>query len=124
MEEKELICISCPLGCVVKVELDDGVINNISGYSCKRGIAYAKKEITDPVRIVTSTIKVVGGEKPLVSVKTKQHVPKNSIFKCMDEIRQKVVNAPVALGDILIDNVAQTGVEVVATKDVGLGTDR
>ncbi len=118
MEIKELICISCPLGCVVKVEIDDGGIKNITGYSCKRGITYAQKEITNPVRIVTSTIKVDGGEKPLVSVKTKQSIPKNKIFDCMDEIRRMVVKAPVEAGDIIIENVAGTGVDVVATKEV------
>ncbi len=120
MEIKELICISCPLGCVVKVKIDDGEIKDITGYSCKRGITYAQKEITNPVRIVTSTVKVDGGEKPLVSVKTKQSIPKNKIFDCMDEIRRMVVKAPVEAGDIIIENVAGTGVEVVATKDVKL----
>lgn len=120
MEIKELICINCPLGCVVKVNIDDGEIKDITGYSCKRGITYAQKEITNPMRIVTSTIKVDGGEKPLVSVKTKQSISKNKIFDCMDEIRRVVVKAPVAAGDVLIENVAETGVEVVATKDVKL----
>lgn len=118
MEKKELICIGCPLGCVVNVELEDGVIKDISGYSCKRGVTYAQKEITNPMRIVTSTIKVEGGKKPLVSVKTKQSVPKNKIFSCMEEIRCTTVKAPITMGDILIENVAGTGVEVVATKDV------
>ena len=61
-----------------------------------------------------------GGEKPLVSVKTKQNVPKNSIFQCMDDIRNVVARAPITAGDVLIENVAETGVEVVATKDVGI----
>ena len=120
MEKRELICIGCPLGCVVNVELEDGTIKDISGYSCKRGITYAQKEIINPMRIVTTTIKVTGGEKPLVSVKTKQSIPKNKIFDCMNEIRQVVVKAPIAAGDIIIENVAGTGVEVVATKDVRL----
>lgn len=59
-----------------------------------------------------------GGEKPLVSVKTKQSIPKNKIFDCMDEIRRMVVKAPVEAGDIIIENVAGTGVDVVATKEV------
>jgi CxxC motif-containing protein len=118
MEIKELICISCPLGCMVKVKTENGEIKDITGYSCKRGITYAQKEITNPVRIVTSTVKVDGGEKPLVSVKTKQSIPKSKIFDCMAEIRRTVVKAPVAAGDIIIGNVAGTGVDVVATKTV------
>lgn len=120
MEKKELICIGCPLGCIVNVELEDGIIKHISGYSCKRGLTYAQKEITSPMRIVTSTIKVYGGDMPLVSVKTKQSIPKNDIFKCMEEIRRTIVKAPITAGDILIQNIAGTGVEVVATKDVGI----
>ncbi|MGI6085707.1 MAG: DUF1667 domain-containing protein [Acetivibrionales bacterium] len=120
MEIKELICIGCPMGCLVNVELENGVIKNISGYNCKRGVTYAQKEITNPVRIITSTIKVNGGEKPLVSVKTKQGIPKYKISRCMDEIRRTIVNAPVSAGDVLIKNAAETGVEVVATKDVGI----
>ena len=119
MEMRELICIGCPLGCAVNVELEDGKIKNISGYTCKRGESYAREEITNPVRIVTSTMRVKNGDKPLVSVKTKSNIPKNKIFDCMRITNETAVDAPVKAGDILIDNVAGTGVPVIATKDVG-----
>lgn len=118
MEQVDVICIECPLGCVVRVDMEDGVPRNIFGYSCKRGEAYALKEITSPVRTVTSTIKVKNGEKPLVPVKTKGTIPKNKIFQCMDEIKKTEASAPIASGDILIENVAGTGTAIIATKSV------
>lgn len=119
MEQLEVICIECPLGCTVHVDMENGAAQNIFGYSCKRGEAYALKEITNPVRMVTSTIKVKNGERPLVPVKTKEAVPKDKIFQCMDEINRAEVFAPVSAGDILIDNAAGTGIAIIATKDVG-----
>jgi CxxC motif-containing protein len=118
MEIRELICIGCPLGCLVNVELMEGKIENISGYTCKRGEAYAKKEVTNPTRMVTSTVKVINGEKQLVSVKTKTDIPKNKIFECMEQISQVQVEAPIAIGDVILNNVAGTSVDIVATKNV------
>ncbi len=118
METRELICIGCPLGCRISVELNEGAIQGISGFTCKRGEVYARKEIINPERIVTSTIKVNQGDRPLVSVKTKKEIPKDKIFQCMKEINLIEVNAPVAIGDVLLVNAAETGVPVVATKDV------
>lgn len=118
METKEITCITCPLGCMVTVTLDQGEIIHMTGNACKRGEEYARKEITNPMRIVTSTILVLGGVSPLVSCKTKTEIPKHKIFACMEEIKATTVVAPVHIGDILIHNVAGTGVDVVATKDV------
>lgn len=123
METKELTCINCPLGCMVSVTLDQGEIIQITGNSCKRGEDYARKEITNPMRIVTSTILVLGGVSPLVSCKTKEDIPKQKISQCMEEIKVALVKAPVHIGDILIHNVAGTGVDVVATKDIDANKD-
>lgn len=119
MEQLEVICIECPLGCMVRVDMENGMAQNIYGYSCKRGEAYALKEITNPVRMVTSTMKVKNGERPLVSVKTKEPIPKNKMFECMAEINRTEAIAPISAGDVLIDNVAETGIAIIATKDVG-----
>ena len=70
MERKELICIGCPLGCNLTVEMDGGQVVSVNGNTCKRGDDYARKELTDPRRIVTSTVPVAGGNLPVVSVKT------------------------------------------------------
>lgn len=115
---RELTCISCPLGCPLKVELDEkGQVLSVTGNTCQRGEAYGRKEVTAPTRTVTSTVKVEGGTVPVVSVRTVADIPKDKIFACMEEIRRAVVKAPVHIGDIVLHNVAGTGVDVAATKD-------
>ena len=118
MEQKELICIGCPMGCMMTANVNaDGEIT-ISGNTCIRGEIYGKKELTNPTRIVTSTVKVKNGTQPVVSVKTKTDIPKDKIFACMDAIKQVCTEAPVHIGDVVIENVADTGVDVVATSKV------
>ena len=86
--------------------------------TCKRGDDYARKEVLSPTRIVTSSVHVNGGELEMVSVKTKEDIPKGKIFEIMEEIRKTTINAPVAIGDVVIENCAGTGIPVIATKNV------
>ncbi len=118
IEKRELICICCPLGCQMVVIIEDGNVIEITGNSCKRGEIYAIKEIISPTRIVTSTVKVDGGEKHYVSVKTKEDIPKDKIYDCMKSLQNVIVKAPINIGDIIVDNVAETGVPIVATSNV------
>ena len=118
MEHKDLTCICCPLGCQITVELENGEIVSVSGNTCKRGDDYARKEVISPTRIVTSTVKVAGGKSAMVSVKTKSDIPKNKIFDCVKALKEVTVQAPIAIGEVVLNNVADTGVDVVATKDV------
>lgn len=117
MEKRELICIGCPLGCPLSVQIEGDQIE-VYGHTCKRGEDYARKEVLSPTRIVTSSVSVTGGELGMVSVKTKEDIPKGKIFECMKEIHQISVKAPVAIGDIIIDNCAGTGIPVIATKNI------
>lgn len=119
METRELTCIGCPLGCALRVELNDaGEVVSVSGNTCKRGEEYGRREVTAPVRMVTSTVRVTGGKAAVVPVRTATDIPKGKIFDCMDEIRNAVVAAPVKIGDVVIENVAGTGVSIVASKAV------
>lgn len=115
MEIRELTCINCPMGCQLTVKLDGDQIAEISGYTCPRGKTYAEKEVTNPTRIVTSTVKVTGGKSERVSCKTAHDIPKDKIFDVMREINAASVQAPVVIGEVLIADVAGTGVDVVAT---------
>lgn len=117
MEKRELICIGCPLGCPLSVTIDGEQIE-VKGNTCIRGEAYAKKEVLNPMRIVTSSVHVAGGKLPMVSVKTRSDIPKGKIFDCMEEIRRTHVKAPVKIGDVIISNCAGTGIDIVATKNV------
>ena len=117
MEKGELICIGCPMGCPLTVELEGGEILSITGHTCRRGEVYARKEVTNPTRIVTSTVDVEGGKVARVSVKTKEDIPKEKIFQCVKALKGVTVKAPVHIGDVIVANVADTGVDIVATRD-------
>lgn len=117
MEVRNLICINCPMGCPLTVEMKEGQVVSVSGNTCKRGEIYARKEVTNPTRIVTTTVKVKGGETDRVSVKTKEDIPKEKIFDCIRALKGIEVTAPVHIGDVILKNVADTGVDIVATKN-------
>ena len=118
MEVKNLTCISCPMGCQITVEMDGGEVVSVTGNTCKRGDVYARKEVTNPTRIVTSTVKVSGGKADMVSVKTKEDIPKGKIFDCVRALKGVEVKAPVRIGDVIVADVAGTGVDIVATKNI------
>lgn len=118
MEVRNLTCISCPMGCPLRVEMQGKDVIRVSGNTCKRGDIYARKEVTNPTRIVTSTVKVANGSIDMVSVKTKEDIPKEKIFACVEALKDVEVEAPVRIGDVIVENVAGTGVDIVATKNV------
>ena len=122
MAETEIItCINCPVGCRMTVKLsDDGSFLSASGNTCPRGDHYARKEVTDPTRIVTSSAYVRGAKSgaKTVSLKTASDIPKGKIFDVLEELRGLTVDAPVRIGDVLLENAAGTGVNVIATRNV------
>ena len=119
MEKRELTCIGCPLGCSITVTLENGEIKDVAGYTCKRGHDYARKEVTNPTRIVTSTVRLTGSATGAAVVScTAQDIPKGKIFEIVAALRQVTAHAPVKIGDVLLTNAAGTGVDIVATKNV------
>lgn len=119
MEKKEMVCICCPLGCALTVTEENGELKVI-GNTCNRGEEYGKKEATNPTRIVTTSVRVKNGVLPVVSVKTEQDIPKGKIMKCIEILREIEVDAPVHIGDVVAENVAGTGIKVIATKNIEL----
>ena len=118
MEKKEMVCICCPLGCMLNVTMGAEENINVTGNSCPRGKTYAIAEVTDPRRIVTSTVRVRGSNAPLVSVKTKTGIPKHKVMQCIVELSTVELQAPVNTGDVVKVNVAGTGIDVIATKNI------
>lgn len=118
MEVKNLTCINCPMGCALTVEMNGDEIVSVSGNTCNRGDTYARKELTNPTRIVTSTVRVTGGSSDTVSVKTKEDIPKGKIFECIQALKDVRIQAPVHIGDVIVSNVADTGTDIVATSNV------
>lgn len=111
---KELICIVCPNGCHLKVDTDNGYA--VTGNKCDRGIDYGKAELLNPVRMVTSTVVLEGSNSRRLPVKTTAPVPKGLIFDVMKKIDELKVCAPIKTGDVLLENVLDTGVNIVACK--------
>lgn len=114
MAKRDLTCIVCPRGCALAVELDgEGRVLSVTGNICKRGEKYAVDECTNPMRVVTSTVRCADGE--VVSCKTADSIPKSLIFEVMKAINSTVAPAEVEIGDVVIENVVGTGVNVVIT---------
>ena len=111
---KELTCIVCPRGC--RLTIDDDL--NVTGNTCPRGAQYAKDEMTNPKRMITSFMRVKNRENCVVSVKTSTSIPKGMIFEVMEEINKVGVDAPTHIGDVAISNVLNTGADIVITKNV------
>lgn len=118
MDKKEITCIVCPIGCKILVKTDGKKFEILKGNKCKQGIDYVKSEALDPRRVLTSSIFVENGRWPLVSVKTSKPIPKNKIDDVLTEIKKIRVKAPVNISQIIIKNVAQSGVDVIATKNI------
>ena len=116
--QKEITCIICPLGCRLIIEHSEGAIESIEGFQCEKGREYAVEELLNPLRTLTTTIRIRNGAVPLVSVKTDKPVPKGKLFEVMDAISEVEVGAPVKIGDVLIENVVCLDVDIVATKNV------
>jgi CxxC motif-containing protein len=118
VEKRTLICVSCPVGCELTVTLDGGQIVEVEGNTCKLGIDYAEQEIFDPRRMVASTVKVKNGFHPLVPVYTEKPVPKPKIMDVLAEIRKVEIEAPIAINDVVIENVVDTGINVIASRNM------
>lgn len=119
MMKKEMACIVCPMSCHIEVTLDDN--NNIievKGNTCKRGDEYARTELTNPVRMLTSTVKLSGGLYKRLPVITSTHIPKDKLFEVMNEINKIEVCAPVKIGDIIIANVCGLNADILASRSV------
>ena len=112
----ELICIACPVGCQLKATVRGDEIVKIEGNQCNRGEAYAKDEIFRPTRFVTGTVRVRKGVLPLLPVKTEKPVPKSSIAAVLKALAQIVVLAPVQFHQVIMVDVAGTGVAIIASR--------
>ena len=123
IEKIPLTCIICPMGCSMEVTVETDAsghkkVTAVKDNGCKRGEQYAAKELQNPTRTLTSTIKVNGGVLPVVPVKTAGEVPKNMLLQCMEVVRRAGCKAPVKRGDILLYDLLGTGINVIACADV------
>ena len=114
---KEYVCIVCPNSCRLTVSDDSGEIV-VTGNSCKRGLEHGVNEFTHPMRMLTSTVAVTGGILPRLSVVSTDVVPKDKLNACLKDVYAVKVAAPVKCGDVIIENIQNTGVDIVASKSM------
>ncbi|MEW6354877.1 MAG: DUF1667 domain-containing protein [Planctomycetota bacterium] len=119
MMKKEYTCTVCPVGCTLVVTYEGEQIVDITGYECKRGTEYAEKEHTNPERMLTSTVRVAGGELPLVPVRTTDPIQKGAMLYCMEALAKVEVAAPVKEGDTIVSDILGMGINIVATRSIG-----
>lgn len=118
VSKMNLTCIVCPLGCRIDVKEEKGEIIEISGYSCKRGIAFAKTEFYNPQRMVTTIVTLEGGKYPFLPVISEREIPKENLPDCIQLLKNVHVKAPIKMGDIVAENIVGTGVNIIAAKTV------
>jgi len=116
IEKKEVTCIICPQGCTIDVILEDGKIVDVQNYGCKRGIAYAKAEVTHPTRILTSTVDIINEKMHRLPVRTKDPIPKELLKKAMFEINNIKVSPPIKMNQIIKEDIAGSGVPLIASR--------
>lgn len=114
---KNLICINCPKGCHLIIDTDKMIVK---GNSCIKGKEYGLNEVTNPVRIITTTVKVIDGDHKLLPVKTQNAIPKELNFKCIDILNKLIIKAPVKVGDVIVKNILDTGVDIIACRDINI----
>ena len=115
---EEMICIACPLGCRMDVEIEGKEVKSVEGNQCKEGPKYAQKEVTFPGRVLTTTIRTDLEEVPLLPVRSNKEVPKDQLMACMGEIAGHQVSGAVKLGEPVIRDILGLGVDMVACRSV------
>jgi len=118
VETRKIICTSCPMGCELTVTFDEEKVIEVKGNACPLGADYAKQEIFDPRRMVASTVRVRNGYHPLVPVYTEKPVPKPIIMDVLAEIRKVEVEAPISINDVIVENVLDTGINIIASRNL------
>lgn len=118
MKTHTFICIKCPLSCEIELLEEGNEILEVKGYTCPQGEKYVTEEFTNPVRTLTSTIRVQKGVLPVLPVRSEEPIPKNMMKECVEALGTVRVKAPVKRGDIICENIMETGVNVIASRDL------
>ena len=116
-KEYKILCIVCPLGCEMQITQSDGELHFAEGI-CRRGQEYARQEIYNPCRLLTTTVKISSSEFGMLPVRTSGPIPKGKLGRAMQQIAEICVAAPVELGDVVCEDVADTGVSLVASRTI------
>ncbi|MEA3363091.1 MAG: DUF1667 domain-containing protein [Thermodesulfobacteriota bacterium] len=118
LEKKHLTCIGCPMGCPLELVIVDGKIREITGNECKRGEDYARQEYIDPRRMISTTVSCNAGLWLRLPVKTAEAVPKDKVMAVVETLHTIEIEAPVQMGQVILNDVAETGIAAIATRSM------
>lgn len=114
--DKDLICITCPMGCALHATLQNGELRHVSGQACKKGAAFAQEELLAPRRVLTTTVRVQNGILPVVPVRSRTPLPKGLLFEVVAILRRMELQAPVDEHQVVLANVLDSGVDIIASR--------
>ena len=115
-ETRKFLCVSCPVGCALTVVLDGTKLLEVEGNVCARGVEYAKNEAVNPTRIFTSTVRVRGASLPVCPVRSRKPLPLREVFRVSREVAKLTLDAPLEIGQVIIEDVCGSGVDIVASR--------
>ena len=118
MEEKNFICTACPMGCKLIVRMENDEVIQVLGHRCRRGEGYGRQEATAPKRMLATTVRTINGKHPLLPVYTSSEVPKAKMAEILAILRQFEISCPVKMGDVVLENIADTGIDILASRDM------
>lgn len=118
MEQRQFICVTCPVGCTIEATVEGDKLVGIQGQTCKRGLAFVEEELTAPKRMLTTTVRVVGGILPLVPVRSSKPLPKGVLLPVAAFLRDIVLQAPIVEHQVVVQNILETGVDMIASRDL------
>ncbi|MEQ2995541.1 DUF1667 domain-containing protein [Collinsella sp. CLA-ER-H5] len=124
IETLQFNCTTCPSECLLTVEVERGAdgavveVRSVTGNSCPRGDTFAHQELTCPMRVLTTTVAVSGGDEALLPVRTAEAIPLTVHAQTMDLIRGLIIDAPVRMGDVVLEDLLHTGIDLIASMDI------
>jgi CxxC motif-containing protein len=118
VEQREFICVICPVGCTITATVEGTELIAVEGQACQRGIDFVREELTAPKRTLTTTVRVAGGVLPLVPVRSREPLPKGIVLDVAARLRKVRVPAPVAAHQVVLADALGSGVDIITTRTV------
>ena len=118
MAERNIVCTLCPQGCVLTLETEPGHLIKFAGNKCPKGVQYAQDELENPLRTLTTTVLCSGLSVKMLPVKTDRPIPKTKLLEAMEAVKILRLNKPVKVGEVILENLLELGVNLVATREI------
>jgi CxxC motif-containing protein len=119
VEKRHFTCVICPIGCEIDVDVKDGEIVSMEGNKCTKSEDFVRQELVEPMRTLTTTVRIKGARWPMLPVRTDKPIPKRLFFDVMKEVADVEVRAPVKVSDVVLRDVASSGADIIASRNMG-----